>query len=91
MTTKKPKLVFFSDSGLRIEIYFLNSGDRFAEFGGSEHPLIVADKASIVVRRIYGPNGEGGIDDSEVGLDDAETWAWIRRMIANPLMTLEQL
>ena len=88
MNNIKPNLVFSSTSELKIEIYFLNPGERFEGFGGSQHPLIVGDKASIVVRRIYGPHGEGGINDSEVGLDDHGTWVWIRRLISNSELTL---
>lgn len=81
MNVPKPVLTIVSVETGRVvsEIYALNPGQTFPNFGGSRHGLTVRKTASLIVRNTQA----GCITDTEYNVDDGHVWAWLARLITD--------
>lgn len=81
-----PVLVMQDKPGTtRVELYLLNPGDHFPEFGGSRHSLVVKKTASLVVRE----RSPWSTRDTEYDTAEGEglkTWQHYARCLADGVL-----
>lgn len=68
-----PVITVKHEDGGTTEVFVLNPGEIFVEFGGSRHNLRVNKTASIILRR----QGPWGLTDTEYDVYNAGVWEWI--------------
>lgn len=61
----------------KYEVYTMNPGDTFPNFGGRTSGLVARKTGSIVIRE----RSSVGLRDTEYDLHDASVWHWVATLV----------
>jgi hypothetical protein len=80
MSDKTPKPVLRierADPKETLEIFLLNPGETFPNFGGGRAALLVRKTASLIFRRTFAT----GIHETEFDLTEPKVWEFVQRQL----------